>query len=153
MENDVEKKLELCREIVAHRGKCYEIKDKDCNICPFVNGQCECESSIIVMASQKYIDENGGEWIRFSKKELWKKIQEIRQLVGSDGTRDICDDIKSYAERYDSAPGMTKREHIAAMAMQGLLSNSTTPDTTSVYIARSAVLYADALIKKLEETK
>ena len=46
------------------------------------------------------LDEDYGEWNRYSKKEMWEEIQEIRELVGSDGTESICDDIKSYAENY-----------------------------------------------------
>ena len=46
------------------------------------------------------LDEDRGEWNWYSKKEMWDTIQEIRELVGSDGTQTICEDIKSYAENY-----------------------------------------------------
>jgi hypothetical protein len=47
--------------------------------------------------------------------------------------------------------GLTKREYIAAIAMQGMLANSalvnnTTPDT---YVAKWALSQADALIAEL----
>lgn len=44
----------------------------------------------------------------------------------------------------------TKREMIAAMAMQGLLSN-TAIGSNPIGTARSAVDYADALLKQLGE--
>lgn len=46
------------------------------------------------------LDEDYGEWNRYSKKEMWEEIQKVRKLVGSDGTQTICEDIKSYAECY-----------------------------------------------------
>ena len=152
MKSDVEKQLELCREIIVHKGNCYEIKDKDCSICPFVNGQCKCDTSVIITAIQRYIDENDREMIRLSKNELWDKIQEIRQLVGSDGTRDICDDIKSYAEHYNSATSMSKREQIAAMIAQGVMSCENF-DPTPEKLAEISIRAADVLVAKLEETK
>jgi len=44
------------------------------------------------------LNEDYGEWNRYSKKEMWEEIQKIRKLVGSDGTQTICEDIKSYAD-------------------------------------------------------
>jgi hypothetical protein len=46
--------------------------------------------------------------------------------------------------------GLTIRTHIATMAMQGLLAN---PNNQIVdHIINTSVLFADALIKKLNET-
>lgn len=47
----------------------------------------------------------------------------------------------------EGAPGLTKGEYFAAMALQGLLAGN--PDASSVSIAEAAVLYADALVKEL----
>lgn len=46
--------------------------------------------------------------------------------------------------------GLTKREYFAAMAMQGLLSNSS-EFYDSIFIADKAVVCADKLIKELNE--
>ena len=46
--------------------------------------------------------------------------------------------------------GLTKRELFAAMAMQAQLSNPAM-DWTSIYVAKAAVDYADALIKALSD--
>ena len=46
--------------------------------------------------------------------------------------------------------GLTKREHIAAMAMAAILSK---PDTTMSYAAREGVMFADELLAELERTK
>lgn len=55
------------------------------------------------------------------------------------------------ADIRDRIPGMTKREYFAAMAMQGMLSNSTTFQGYSSYneLANEAVLQADALLNEL----
>ena len=50
----------------------------------------------------------------------------------------------------DRISGMTKREHIAAMAMAAILSK---PDTTMSYAAREGVMFADELLAELERTK
>jgi hypothetical protein len=54
----------------------------------------------------------------------------------------------SSPERYEPEFGLTKRELIAAMAMQGLLGD---PEESGVYatVADVAVKYADALIERL----
>ena len=47
--------------------------------------------------------------------------------------------------------GLTKREYFAAMAMQGLLANS----SNSIYpteVAQDSLIYADALLAELEKT-
>lgn len=49
--------------------------------------------------------------------------------------------------------GLTKREHFAAMAMQGLLSNPSQIDTTNFeWVAQHATGYADELLTQLEIT-
>ena len=50
--------------------------------------------------------------------------------------------------------GLTKREHFAAMAMQGILSNSEGWDNTGThlrYVSNMATKYADALIEALNK--
>ncbi len=53
----------------------------------------------------------------------------------------------SSPEKYEPEFGLTKRELIAAMAMQGLLAGHPIYDPNGV--ARTAVAYADALIERL----
>ena len=56
----------------------------------------------------------------------------------------------------DSFGGLTKREHFAAMAMQGLLSNNVITDhednIAPNWVAKAALLQADTLLKALEES-
>ena len=47
---------------------------------------------------------------------------------------------------------LTKREYFAAMAMQGLMSNSQNASRTIEKIAALAVMSADALMKELAKT-
>jgi hypothetical protein len=56
------------------------------------------------------------------------------------------------SEHHDFEPGLTKREYLAAMAMQALLSNSN-KDYTDLenLLAKRSITYADALLKKLGE--
>jgi len=195
MKDSVEKKLELCREIIAQKGRCSKLRyyPSCCGICPIL---CcvDLTSDRIIKSAHEYITANmtKSECYKFSIEELWDKIQEIRQLVGSDGTRDICDDIKSYAENYNSVESngnkqkitesieipkeyreylathmewysdipevrdllspLSKREQIAAMAMQGVIISM---GNTSAFdgVVSCAIRYTDALINKLEETK
>jgi hypothetical protein len=56
----------------------------------------------------------------------------------------------SYGEEFFTAGGLTKRELIAAMAMQGMLANSNLVNgSTTSLIADWAVNHADALIERL----
>jgi hypothetical protein len=56
--------------------------------------------------------------------------------------------------QYDVNFGLTKREYFVAMAMQGMLSADTGFDRITMdYIAESAVMQADIIIEKLNETK
>ena len=56
--------------------------------------------------------------------------------------------------RHGTADGLTKREHFAAMAMQGLLASFGEHDVTDAgEIASDAVLFADALLDKLEHSQ
>lgn len=52
---------------------------------------------------------------------------------------------------HDRLPGLTKREYFAAIALQGLLSNSTTfqGHSTHAELAKDAVMQADALLEEL----
>ena len=47
--------------------------------------------------------------------------------------------------------GLTKREYIAVMALQGILAYPSDIQSTSGHLARHAVKCADALIKALNE--
>jgi hypothetical protein len=52
-------------------------------------------------------------------------------------------------------PMLTKREYFAAMAMQGLLSNSNYDiheNGAFDFVAEDAISFADAVLKQLEET-
>lgn len=51
-----------------------------------------------------------------------------------------------------SAIGLTKREHFAAIAMQGLCGAAWTEDWTLKEVATSAISHADALLAELERT-
>lgn len=57
----------------------------------------------------------------------------------------------------DGNSGITIRQHFAALAMQGIVSNScedwSKPDIDPFYIARAAIKYADALITELNKTQ
>lgn len=48
--------------------------------------------------------------------------------------------------------GLTKREHFAAMAMQGIISNSQLL-THDIDIISTSISFADELLKQLEPTK
>lgn len=56
---------------------------------------------------------------------------------------------------YENATGgLTKREHFAAIAMQGLLGDAdNTTDFSKKYLAQESVKYADALIEELNKGK
>lgn len=53
----------------------------------------------------------------------------------------------------DQPRGVTKREWLAGLAMQGLVSNAAFSNNTAHFIAERALDYADVLLRKLEETK
>jgi len=46
-------------------------------------------------------------------------------------------------------PGLNKREYFAIMAMQGLIANN--PERTHLATACDAIMYADELLRQLEE--
>jgi hypothetical protein len=56
------------------------------------------------------------------------------------------------AEGWLCCTGLTKREYFAAMAMQGYLASFGGAISNSKRIAEKSVAYADAVLKKLEET-
>ena len=63
-------------------------------------------------------------------------------------------------EETNQVGGLTKREHFAAMAMQGFCANEGLanlikrfPEKDEICVARAAVEYADALIEELNKTK
>lgn len=49
--------------------------------------------------------------------------------------------------------GLTKREHFAAMAMKGIVSNDTGFDYSDEDVARYAVKLTDSLLAELEKTQ
>lgn len=55
-------------------------------------------------------------------------------------------------DRFACAPGLTKRELIAAMAMQGIRATMTNSHANYADVARGAVAQADALLAALERT-
>ena len=61
--------------------------------------------------------------------------------------------ITGYATECGCSHGLTKREHFAAMAMQGILSNQGIIDSitkqTAEWVAEHAVISADALLRAL----
>ena len=62
--------------------------------------------------------------------------------------------IKSNPVQAGVASGISKREQFAAMAMQGLLSNSFQgPHRDYKPLARESIAYADALLAELERAK
>lgn len=64
--------------------------------------------------------------------------------------------VVTYEESKEVAnSGLTKREYFAAMAMQGILSNSkdwTDSDRCLNWVSESSVKYADSLIEALNKT-
>lgn len=48
---------------------------------------------------------------------------------------------------------LTKREHFAAMALQGILTNTSHSDATLVEKVEAALMFAKELVKQLEETE
>jgi hypothetical protein len=67
-----------------------------------------------------------------------------------DGNDLACPIKHSYGEEFFTVGGLTKRELIAAMAMQGMLANpSLVNGSTTSLIADWAVDHADALIERL----
>jgi len=58
-------------------------------------------------------------------------------------------------EKHSAIDGLTKREHFAVMAMQGILSNSsmisTTDDGAIDWISVMSVKAADALLEELDK--
>ena len=46
--------------------------------------------------------------------------------------------------------GLTKREHFAAMAMQGMLANTDSKDWSMLEVCADSISYADSLLKALE---
>jgi len=59
---------------------------------------------------------------------------------------------KTRAERYRYQKGLTKREHYAGLAMQGLIAGSLKGDTRSIdEVASLAVKFADAVLKELDK--
>ena len=65
------------------------------------------------------------------------------------------DNTQGNGEMYCDQQGLTKREYFAAMAMQGILSNSTVVDIGSdhqmEWASKAAVFSADTLLNELEK--
>jgi len=67
-------------------------------------------------------------------------------------------DVNDEPYQHTVYTGLTKREHFAAMAMQGMLSNTNEGDCNMHragsfcgHLSRNAVEFADALLKELEQ--
>jgi len=70
-------------------------------------------------------------------------------------TKNGCDRVDDgFVENFGSMIGLTKREHFAAMAMQGMLANPAMIDVHNKesieWIAKHAIGQADELLKELE---
>ena len=76
----------------------------------------------------------------------------VNPVKGANDTLLTANDL-GYIEQCKPFIGLSKREHFAAMAMQGLLSNSTihswSDDQYYNQISKQAVTHADALLKEL----
>lgn len=72
------------------------------------------------------------------------KMKKVKNANGESSATGFCNELGgSYSQ------GLTKRELIAAMAMQGIIADGnsfTSPDS----IADQAILFADELLKQLE---
>lgn len=78
-------------------------------------------------------------------------IKEVPIVIGNGGK---TVDIAFQTERGDfnvNFGGLTKREHFAAMAMQGLCANEHVTALDESYIAKFSVQQADALIEALNK--
>ena len=85
---------------------------------------------------------NNGDQIGYASKNGSDPAQPVQ------GFRESEDSLKLYGQLFH---GLTKREHFAAMAMQGALSNQRMQmDKPAKGIAICAVNHADALLKALE---
>jgi len=72
-------------------------------------------------------------------------------LRGVDGGIFSCRD--GYLEQADIASGLTKREHFAAMAMQGILAKYGPDEQRHETTATDAIDLADALLAELEKAQ
>lgn len=61
------------------------------------------------------------------------------------------DNTQGKGELYCDERGLTKREHFAALAMQGFCANPSLNDSDSDMTADCAVKFADALLKRLDK--
>ena len=60
------------------------------------------------------------------------------------------EDSRGPYQLHETLPGLSKRELLAAMAMQGIVSNPHTAHLPSAGVASCATTLADALLKALE---
>jgi hypothetical protein len=70
-------------------------------------------------------------------------------------TGDPYIDIQGHGSRggrYEDGMGLTKREHLAGLAMQGLCAHSSDYHRPE-HLAQDAVMHADALLAELERTQ
>lgn len=63
-----------------------------------------------------------------------------------------CETCQSSMQGVTPHPGLTKREYIAARAMQGMLAHPKTASEVYDAMAAESVKYADALLLALERT-
>ena len=64
------------------------------------------------------------------------------------GIRESENSLKLYGQMFH---GITKREHFAAMAMQGMIRDIREHGECSAVVAELSVCFADALLKALEK--
>lgn len=53
--------------------------------------------------------------------------------------------------RYEPIPGLTKREHFAGLALQGIMSSPNSEGIDETTLCNMAVIFADELIKSLNQ--
>ena len=80
-----------------------------------------------------------------------KPIYPIRTTHGK-----LCGEADSgWLKDYKMLTGISKREHFAGLAMQGIISNHAIIDNVNYldWVAKLAIEMADKILKQLEETK
>jgi butyrate kinase len=80
-----------------------------------------------------------------------KRIKQLRGVPATDVEANHLDECLDEIERLSASTVISKREHFAALAMQGVLARSERQSTQSV--AEIAVACADALLEVLDKPR
>ena len=80
------------------------------------------------------------------------KPNKVNQMNNSDMPANVVTE-EQWDRSSTAAPaiGLTKREHFAGLAMQGLLANNDYSGRLSQSLTKTSMLFADALLKELEK--